>query len=489
MSDFKRQHPVAAVSKVLDVIRQNFITLLILVFIGTSRTDGMFFYFLFGGLAIALVGGVFGWWVFKYRVYEEELQIRKGIFVKNKLYLSKDRIQVIDITEGIIQRIFGLVKLEVKTAGGGTETATINAITRQEAEALRTELRKKSHGEENTEGASHHEEEVEALDQWKLSPRDLVFAAFTSGNFGLIASILGALSGQLDRFVNEETIEYVYEQAPGYSNVTVIVTLVLAILAISWLLSFLGVILRYSDFHIKKTPSELIITSGLLERKHTTIPFDRIQAVRFVEGIIRQPFGYGMLYVESAGFKQTEKGRSIVLVPFMQAAKLSTFLQKYLPDYREPEYEIKPSTKVLFRYVRKPNYVMIALIPVLWYLSDYGWMIAFLIPFLMYLGWLRYQDAALALGEEVLRIRYRVLSRTTAIVKRSRIQDVELVENPFQTQKNVKSLKVTAASGAGGMGFEVVDIDTEDCIKVFSWTMDEASSFTPFRDTPGRSRS
>jgi putative membrane protein len=473
MSDFKRQHPVAAITKVLDVIRQNFITLLVLLFIGTSRTDGMFFYFLFGGLGIALVGGVFGWWVFKYRVYEEELQIRKGIFVKNKLYLSKDRIQVIDITQGVLQRVFGLVKLEVKTAGGGTETATINAITRTEAEALRTELRKTTNADESIQDTFHQQEAEETLGKWKLSTRDLVFAAFTSGNFGLIASILGAISGQLDRFINEETIEYIYEQAPGYSNVTVITTLILAIFVISWLLSFVGVILRYSDFSLKKTSNELIITSGLLERKHTTVPFDRIQAVRFVEGIFRQPFGYGMLYVESAGFKQTDKGRSIVLVPFMQAAKISTFLQKFLPDYSEPEYEIKPSARVLFRYVRRPNYVMLVLIPALWYLSDYGWMVAFLVPFLVYLGWLRYQDAALALGEEVLRIRYRVLARTTAIVKRSRIQDVELVENPFQTRKKVKNLKVTAASGAGGIGFEVADLDTEDCIKAFSWTMDE----------------
>lgn len=475
MSEFKRQHPIAAITRVLDLIRQNFITIIILLFIGTSNTEGYFLYFLLSGLGVALLGGIFGWWVFKYRVYEDELQIHQGIVIKNKLYLSKDRIQVIDITEGVLQRLFGLVKVEVKTAGGGTETATISAISRDEAEALRTELRKKKNGfpEENT---FIEDAEEEILGTWKLSTKDLVFAAFTSGNFGLIASILGAISGQLDQVINEETIAYIYEAAPGYSNITVIATLVIAIIIISWTLSFLGVIFNYSDFRLQKTSRELIITTGLLERKHITVPFDRIQAVRFVEGIIRQPFGYGMIYVESAGFDQTQKGRSIVLAPFMASEDLSAFLAEFLPDYSEPKFEISPPQNVLFRYIRRPNYLLLVAIPLLWFLLDYGWMIGFLIPLLGYLGWLRYKDAALAVDDSIVRMRYRTLSRTVAIVKRNRIQNVELTKNPFQIRKNIQNLRVTVASGAGGMGFELADINDHDCLKIYNWVVDKTNA-------------
>lgn len=475
MSEFKRQHPIAAITRVLELIRQNFFTIIILLFIGSSNTEGYFLYFLAGGLGVALIGGVFGWWVFKYRVYEDELQIRKGIVVKNKLYMSKDRIQVIDITEGLLQRMFGLVKVEVKTAGGGTETATISAISREDAEDLRNELRKKNTGD--IEGKDIQKEaetdKDEVLASWKLSPKDLVYAAFTSGNFGLIASILGAISGQLDEFINEETIEYIYEAMPGYSNVTVIVSLVIAIILISWVLSFLGVIFRYSDFRLEKTSNELIITSGLLERKHITVPFDRIQAVRFVEGIIRQPLGYGMIYVESAGFDQTQKGRSIVLAPFMAASGVSDFLKTFLTEYSEPEFHIRPPKNVLFRYIRRPNYFMLLLIPVAWYLLEYGWLLIFLVPLLGLLGWLRYRDAALALGEGILRMRYRVLSRTTAIIKRNRIQNIELSENPFQRKRDILNLTVTAASGAGGMGFELADLDHSDSLDAYSWVVNK----------------
>ena len=471
MSDFKKQHPVAAVSQVFETIKQNFVTLIILFFIGTSNTEGYFLYFLAAGIGLSLFAGVFGWWVFRYRVKDDELQIRKGVFVKNNIYMSKDRIQVIDITEGLIQRLFGLVKVEIKTAGGGTESATISAITREEAEALRTELRKKN-GQVATEaedGLADEQDEEEILDTWKLPNKDLVYAAFTSGNFGLIASILGAVSGQLNEVINEETIEYLYEILPGFNNVTMIITVVVAIIVVSWTLSFLGVIFNYSDFRLQKTKKELIITSGLIERKHITIPFDRIQAVRFVEGVIRQPFGYGMVYVESAGFNQTQKGRSIVIAPYLAADAFSTFLSDFLPEYQEPEYEITPKPKVKFRYIRRPAYLILLALPIVWFLLDYGWLLGLMLPLMGFLGWLRYRDAAIGINEEYIRSRFRNISRTTAISKRIRVQNVELSQNPFQKRKQVYSLSTTVASGAGGMNFEVDDLNQNDCLLVYNW--------------------
>lgn len=478
MSDFKKQHPVAAVSQVFETIKQNFITLIILFFIGTSNTEGYFLYFLAAGLGLSLIAGVFGWWVFRYRVKDDELQIKKGVFVKNNIYMSKDRIQVIDITEGLIQRMFGLVKVEIKTAGGGTESATISAITREAAEALRTELRKKDGEAEiltDDAGDQLQNDEEEILDSWKLPNKDLVYAAFTSGNFGLIASILGAISGQLNEVINEETIEYLYEVLPGFNNVTMIITIVIAIIVISWTLSFLGVIFNYSDFQLQKTSKELIITSGLIERKHITIPFDRIQAVRFVEGVIRQPFGYGMVYIESAGFNQTQKGRSIVIAPYLAGGKFSEFLNTFLTDYKEPEYEITPKSKVKFRYIRRPMYLILVLLPIVWSILEYGWLMVFLLPLMGVIGWLRYRDAAIGIDENFIKSRFRMISRTTSIAKRIRVQNAELSQNPFQKRKDVYNLSTTVASGAGGMSFEVEDLNGEDCQRIYDWVVKKSS--------------
>lgn len=473
MSEFRRQHPVAAVTQFLGVLRQNVIPIIIFLVVGSRNTDEYFLYFLVLGITSTLVLGIFGWLRFTYRVHEDELQIKKGVFVRKELYLTKDRIQVIDITEGLLQRIFGLVKVEVKSAGSGTEGATISAITRAEALELRALLREESAPKEDQKEVYSEEATKEAL-TWKLSGRDLFLAALTSGNFGLIASILGAFSGQLDQFINEENLNYIFDHIPGLGNTSIFVGGFIVIFIVSYIFSFIGVIFQYSDFKVEKTDNELHITSGLLERKHITVPFDRIQALRFVEGIFREPFGYGMLYVESAGFQQKNTERSIVLTPFIKKQKLSDFLKEFIEDYEEPETVIAPPKRAFFRYLRRPNYLLLLIIPIIWWFWELGWLLSgFLIP-ATFLGWLRFNDAVLSFNEHTLKLQYRVLAKRTAFVKRNRAQVSELSTNPFQSLKKLATINVTAASGAGGKVFSVTDIDNEEAYKILKWPINNA---------------
>lgn len=471
MSEFRRQHPIAAVTQFLAVIRQNVVPVVIFLVIGSRNTDEYFVYLLLFGIVSTLVLGIFGWYRFTFRVDGDELQINKGVFVRKKLYLSKDRIQVIDITEGLLQRVFGLVKVEVKSAGSGTETATISAITREEAIELRSLLRgeKQEIIESDNEIVEARTPQVENL-TWHLSGRDLFYAALTSGNFGLIASILGAASGQLDDLITEENLNYVFSNVPFLGDASVYLALGIFIFVVSYIFSFVGVIFRYADFKIEKTEKEIHITSGLLERKNTTVPFDRIQALRFVEGIFRQPFGYGMLFVESAGFEQKPSEKSIVLLPFVKKEKLEDFFADFIPDYEEPKEAVTPPQRAFFRYIRRPNYLLIIASPIAWYFWEYGWLLFLLLIPASILGFTRYKDALVAFNENTVKLQYRVLAKTTALIKRNRAQVSEMTINLFQRNKDLASITITAASGATGREFSITDLDYTQAEELFHWS-------------------
>src|SRR5690606_18797558 len=85
-------------------------------------------------------------------------RIEQGVFLRKKRYIPFERIQSISISQGIVQRIFGLVKLNVETAGGGLgETeAELTAITREEAKRIENiiNLTKKGILEENEASSS-----------------------------------------------------------------------------------------------------------------------------------------------------------------------------------------------------------------------------------------------------------------------------------------------------------------------------------------------
>ncbi|MFV1884561.1 MAG: PH domain-containing protein [Balneola sp.] len=471
MSEFRRQHPIAAVTQFLTVLRQNLVPIAIFLFLGSRNTDEYFWYFFVFGVISTLVIGVLGWIRFTYRVDGDELQIKKGVFVRKNLYLTKDRIQVIDITEGLLQRVFGLVKVEVKSAGGGTDNATISAITREEALELRSLLRGESSvaNEESSVEVEAQVKQPEIL-EWKLSGRSLLLAALTSGNFGLIASILGAISGQLDQFITEENLYYLLDKVPGLGNMSLFVGVFIIIFIVSYIFSFVGVIFQYADFKVEKKEKELHITSGLLERKHITIPFNRIQALRFVEGVFREPFGYGMLYVESAGFQQKSNDRSIVLIPFIKKSKLGAFFEEFIEQIEEPELTITPPSRAFLRYLRRPNYMLLVAILAIWWFWDFGWVFfGFLIP-ATFLGWLRFNDAKLSFNEKMMTLQYRVLAKRTAYLKKNRAQVSELTKNPFQKLKNLSTAHITVASGAGGKAFSVIDLDEKDAQKVLNWS-------------------
>lgn len=467
MFEFRRQHPVAAVSQLFEGLKQNIIPLIILLIAGSRNSNEYILIIFTLGLISSFILGIVSWYRFTFRIYEDELQINKGIFVRKKLFLKKDKIQVIDITEGIIQRIFGLVQVEIKTAGGGTEKATISAITKEEAADLRSILR--DFGITESEAPIMEDTNKKQMHVWKLSNRNLFLAALTSGNFGVIASILGVVSGQLDQFITDESLEYLASILPEYGQLSTMLWLVTIILIISYLLSFLGVILRYSDFRIEKKENELLITSGLLERKQITVPFDRIQAFRYVEGILRQPFGYGMLYVESAGFEQKEKDRSIVLLPFAQKDFLLLFLNNFIGELEKPDNVIRPPERSFFRYIRRSNYWVIVLVPIIWLLWDNAWVLFLLVVPCSLFGWLEFNDSEIRVGKKIIHLQYRVLAKTTAIIKQNRIQSSELTINPFQSRKKLANIHLTSASGAGGRKFSINDIDTHEAEQILKW--------------------
>ncbi len=84
------------------------------------------------------------WLTFRYRIENGELYVQKGVFIKKKRYIQQQRVQSIDITAGIFQRMFGLVKVKVETAGGGAEPEmSLIAVTRSEAEQIRAKLKRK----------------------------------------------------------------------------------------------------------------------------------------------------------------------------------------------------------------------------------------------------------------------------------------------------------------------------------------------------------
>ncbi len=163
--------------------------------------------------------GVISWLRFTFKIEDGELRIEQGVIIRKKMYLTSDRIQVIDISAGVVQRLFGLVAVEVKTAGSTSKEAKISALSREKAEELKSLLRKNI-GDKDLE----EDGEVEEKQIYTLTNRDLLIAATTSGRLGVALSIVGAAFSQIDQVISEEQmIRFIESNLPHSTSTSVII--------------------------------------------------------------------------------------------------------------------------------------------------------------------------------------------------------------------------------------------------------------------------
>lgn len=454
MSEPKHQHIVAAITQLIEIIRQNWLTILVLFFVG-SGSESFMGPLIFIGLAIlGLVGGVVSWWRFTYQVVDGELRVKQGIFIRKKLYLSQDRIQVIDISAGVIQRIFGLVSLEVKTAGSTSKEAKIDAITRTEAERLKRLLRNPAQAEEEVE------QKIEARKVYHMSIKELVVAASTSGNLGITLSIVGGFYSQIDQVIDEEQMfNFIERVMPSSIGASLVLSTLLFILIVSWILSFLGSFIKYFDFKLTVKDEELIIRRGLFEQKHLTIPFNRVQAIQIKEDLLRQPLGYASIILESAGYGE-EQLNSTTLYPLIRKDEVGAFLKEVLPEYHASVEAVCPPKVALRRYLLRMVWLSLFVIIPTWIFVPYGMYSLFLLVPALLLGYVQYRDAKIGISQEsdTLLMQTRLLGRKTAVVKKYRVQAARTQQNPFQRRLGLVNYGLTVTSGSGGQTYEIREL-------------------------------
>ncbi len=454
MFEARRQHPVAALTSSLKVVREHIIKIILIYLVGGQQSQSTFFSLTGIGilLGVLLLWGILSWFRFTYRVEEGSLKIEYGVLVHKKLDIPSQRIQVIDVSSGIIQRIFGLVSLKVQTAGQSSEETEISAITRDEADRIQNDLRVDT----EVEKGSQEESSFEGSSR-KMSLKRLVTAGLTSGSIGVALSIIGTILSQLNDVLAETRI---YEQMTNYfeSVAGMLITLVILMLLGGLLLAFLGTLIRYADFSIKRKNDELVISRGLFERKQMTIPLNRIQSIRLVEGILRQPFGLLSLQVDSAGYAG-EEGTSTELFPLLKRSEVEPFIRDMLPEFDVKAKTDMPPLRASRRFIIVLAVPVLLGVAALTYYGVAGYWVFGLLPVVAGWGWLRYLDTAIGCSEEMAVMRYRRLSRTTVMIPRKRIQRITFEQNPLQKRGNVSDVILTVASGRTGASFQVQHMD------------------------------
>ncbi len=443
---------------------------------------------IFAAVALVLFSALWGflsWRATTYSVGGGAFYLRRGILQKNERTIPLDHVQSVDTVQGFIQRglfaagVLDVVEVRIETAGGGSgETdATLTALTRDDATALRREI-ERTRAERTGAAGGAEEEEPQPTVIRKLTTRELLVAGATSGQIGATAAILAFASqffdNAIERFFSERFVdELVQTIAPNAFFVVVLVVFAFGLVA--WLLSIAGTVLSYAGFTLSRSADGkyLNIRRGLVKRYEATVPVSRVQAIRISEGIFRQPFGLAMLRVESAGYGAEDSGVSTTLFPLIPIGEATRLLRNILPEFAVSPPLKRPPRRALRRYILRsvfPSLVLVSLAAVALTLT--GVIEAFTTYYLVgaavlvstsaLYGFAAFRAAGWAVERGCFVSRARSLARTTSIAPRRRLQSRSVVRNPFQSRLDLATIRARVASGGGGVTFEVIDIETKD---------------------------
>lgn len=485
MSKPKRLHPVAAVSSAMKLIKDALIPLVIFLVFGGSGEPGrwaLIELIAVPVIVLLLIGyGIMDWLRFTYRIEEGELRIESGVFFRKKRYIRFERIHSLDKSEGILQRLFGLVMLKVETAGSSGEQAdaTLSAISIDEAERINAIFDEvKRNGKMSTAAYGEHdktlpletEKEEESQSVFKLSFKELFIMAATSGGVGVVFSGALAFFGQFEELIPYNRLFNGFEQFIKESIVFISIIVLFGLL-FAYLIATAGIVLKYAFFTVKKTENKIIISRGLLERRQLTIPHEKVQGIRITENIIRQPLGLASVYVEYAGGSILDKESShIMLFPLIKKDKIHELIRQFIPEY-EVDVPFTPLPKRSYR--RYLFRVWIFLVPIAAAISfiyrPWGFLSLLVLPLGAFWAYFCFRGAGWNITDNQLQLRSRFFAKQTFIFQKKRIQAVYVEVSAFQKRKRLASIGAVVVSGAGPRSGKVIDLEVEDSEIISKW--------------------
>ncbi|WP_273888009.1 PH domain-containing protein [Rubrobacter naiadicus] len=458
----RRLHPVAVLFEAVQITR-HWLGVLLGGGVAALASNGLPVHVVVAaGVALLISGsavwGVLYWRTTSYWIAEGSFVLHRGVLSRKQRTIPLERIQSVDVVQGVLQRLFGVVEVRVETAGGGSRSpeAVLPALNREAAEALRREL----------EGPGTAGEGRRPPDKTlrRLSTGDLLLAGATSGQIGIALSLIGAAWQAADNFLPQDLTLRLAERFAPHSAVGW-ASLALAAGLLAWLLSIGGTVLAYAGFTLSREGGMLHIRRGLLERNEATLPVSRIQAVRIVEGVLRQPLGLVTLRVESAGYGK-DAGVSTTLFPLLPRTRAHELLLAVVPEFAADPVLHRPPARARRRYAIRSALpaaaLAAALILLFTTLADAGppgLLPVLVVPPALLYGLLRHRDTGWAISGDRLVLRTRRLSRTTTIIPLRCLQSRSVVQNPLQRRARLAGFQVSIASGRGRVHTTITDLD------------------------------
>lgn len=440
-----------------------------LLFLGPA-VGGPFVLPLVGLVVVAVVGyQIAVYRRFDYDLTGETFDIRSGVLSRRTREIPLRRIQTVDISQNVVQRVLGVAAVAFETAGGSGTEASLRFVSYEEAKRLQREIPrlKRASGEAGEAGETGEEpaEAVESELLFELSDRELALVSLLSFDFRASGLVAFVATGSLSAIPFAVPFE---SELQGLLLSFGIIVLGVAAVLLSWFVSALVTFTNYYGFRLERTADDLEYERGLLKRYTGSIPRDKLQTLVVTDDPLKRRFGYASLSVETAGYSPGgEETRGLeAAVPLATRERVFT-LARTLEPFDEPAFE-RPPKRVRRRYAARYLIALGLAVAGLFAVESivgtgYPWYAPFaplvllpLVPVAAHYKWL---GRGHWLGEDHAVTRNGFWNRRVHVVPYYRIQTVIDSRSAFQRRLGLGTVTIDTAGSRAILGGSAAAVD------------------------------
>ncbi|MFB6234203.1 MAG: PH domain-containing protein [Halopenitus sp.] len=456
---------------------------------------------------------------FEYDLTEDTFDIASGVVTRRNREIPYRRIQNVDVSRNVVQRLLGIAAVDLETAGGSSTEGSIRFVTAAEATRLQEEIprrkaedteaaaeaapRAEVEAEGESEGEAKGESEGEAKGESEGKPKEeseakgMGEAAATREDrprsktertgetlFAIDPkelALVGALSFDarlvgLLLFLGSGSVPAVSGLVPDLSTLLLSPAGLLvggALLLGSWLLGAAVTVSNYWGFRLSRVGDELRYERGLFRRFSGSIPTEKVQSLTISDNPAKRLLGYASLTIETAGYTagQGESGGSQSAVPLARVDRVRD-LARTVESFGEPTFTRPPGrirVRYAFRYALLVGLLTAAVGAVHAY---FGYLTRWYAPLALIAltpiaAHYKRKHRGFWLGPDHLVTRSGFWRRETKVVPYYRIQTVIDSRTVFQRRWNVATVVADTAGSGSLVGRDAVAYDVEDAVADF----------------------
>ncbi|SDY10867.1 PH domain-containing protein [Halopenitus persicus] len=452
--------------------------LVALFFVGTSGTIGGVVAI---GIGAAVASAALAYEAAYYRRFEYEFtadtfDVRSGVISRRDREIPYGRIQNVDVSRNVLQRLLGIAAVDLETAGGSSTEGAIRYVSAERADELQREIRRRkaSRGEDGeasgfeTAAGSDVDGSGDSIptgdtetELFSLSPTELALV----GALSFDPRLIGVLA-----FLGSGSVPVLSGYLPTTTALVVTITGVIAVgllLVASWLIGAAVAITNYYGFRLTRSGDDLRYERGLFKRYSGSIPTDKVQSLTIADNPAKRLAGYATLTIETAGYAPGQGGTygSQAAVPLARTDRVRE-LARDIETFGDPEFR-RPPGRVRVRYAIRYAAIVAVLTavafgvdrviaaPIPWY-GAAG--LVLLAPVAAHYKWVH---RGYWLGENHLLTRVGFWKRETRIVPYYRIQTVIDRRTVFQRRWGIATVVADTAGSGGFIGRDAAALDVD----------------------------